>query len=284
MSGSAVESRHYPVTVGAEHFKQRTCHWAAPAWEGRLKLLKFLQGCVSQETGQLCTASFSLLGGLKSIGLPAPLASRTRQAVPLLALTSFPLNRQPTGPQDGAFMSSLPPNPGARHPVTLVLGGARSGKSRFAQQRAEGTAGRILFLATATAGDDEMRAKIDRHRTDRPADWTTVEEPLHLPDALRQNSPGHSLALVDCLTLYASNLLETHDPEAHVGALIDLLTDPPLPIVLVSNEVGSGVVPEYELGRRYRDLLGQINQRVAAVASEVLLLVAGLPLTLKAGS
>jgi adenosylcobinamide kinase/adenosylcobinamide-phosphate guanylyltransferase len=169
--------------------------------------------------------------------------------------------------------------------VTLVLGGARSGKSRYAQQLAAESR-HVVFVATATISDEEMRAKIDRHRADRPRDWTTIEEPLDLPRVLREREAESDLIVVDCLTLYVANLLdaEGENDEAidrRIEALCATLRRTQCAIVLVSNEVGSGIVPEYPLGRRYRDLLGELNQRVAAVADDAVLMVAGLPLALK---
>ena len=183
-------------------------------------------------------------------------------------------------------MSSLPQTAGARPPATLILGGARSGKSRYAERLAAQHK-RVLYLATATPGDDEMRTKITRHQADRPQGWQTAEEPLELPSIITAQGPLFDIILVDCLTFYASNLLLHHEQtpteiEPHLAALIITLSNPPCPILLVSNEVGSGVVPEYPLGRRYRDLLGELNQRVAAIATDVILMVAGLPLVLKA--
>jgi adenosylcobinamide kinase/adenosylcobinamide-phosphate guanylyltransferase len=168
-----------------------------------------------------------------------------------------------------------------RHTVTLLLGGARSGKSHYAQQLAE-QAERVVFVATAQAGDEEMRSKIDLHRSSRPRHWQTVEEPLALAETIQQHGLACDLLIIDCLTFFATNLL--HVPSGQqdaVDALCLALESPPCPIVLVSNEVGSGVVPEYELGRRFRDLLGEMNQRVARVAANVYLMVAGLPLVLK---
>jgi len=175
-----------------------------------------------------------------------------------------------------------------RNTVTLVLGGVRSGKSRYAQQLGEQVE-RVLFVATAPASgsDDEMRAKIERHRTDRPADWVTVEEPVELARVLAEQGAGYDLAIVDCLTLFVANLLhaeEQNNGGAHdlqTAALCAALAAAPCDVALVSNEVGSGVVPAYALGRRFRDALGELNQQVAAVADDVLLLVAGLPLALK---
>jgi adenosylcobinamide kinase / adenosylcobinamide-phosphate guanylyltransferase len=170
--------------------------------------------------------------------------------------------------------------------VTLVLGGVRSGKSRLAQRIAE-QAARVTFVATAERRDDvEMVAKIERHRSERPHAWKTIEEPLRLSETIQSAGKDCDLLLIDCLTLFAANLLETYcDDNEKVDAAIDqlclTLEAAPCSVVIVSNEVGSGVVPAYELGRRFRDLVGEINQRVAAVADTVLLMVAGLPFPLK---
>jgi adenosylcobinamide kinase / adenosylcobinamide-phosphate guanylyltransferase len=170
--------------------------------------------------------------------------------------------------------------------VTLVLGGVRSGKSRYAQQLAE-RADRVTFLATAERRDDEeMRRKIDRHRAERPSHWATIEEPLELAAAIESGGQSCDLLLIDCLTLFAAKLLEVHENDGEgIGLRIDglcaALQSTSCSVILVSNEVGSGVVPAFEMGRRYRDLLGEINQRIAAVADRVVLMVAGLPLVLK---
>jgi adenosylcobinamide kinase/adenosylcobinamide-phosphate guanylyltransferase len=168
-----------------------------------------------------------------------------------------------------------------RNIVTLVLGGVRSGKSHYAQKIGE-HAGQVVFVATAQARDDEMRAKVDRHRSSRPQQWKTVEEPLALAEVIAQHGPACDLIIIDCLTFFAANLLDARvDEQIAINALSLALQAPPCSVVLVSNEVGSGVVPEYLSGRRFRDLLGEINQAIARVASNVLLLVAGLPLVLK---
>lgn len=171
------------------------------------------------------------------------------------------------------------------YPVTLVLGGVRSGKSRYAQQLAAHWE-RVAFIATATAGDDEMSRKIARHREDRPAHWQTIEEPLHISEQLSALDLTADCILIDCLTLFSANLLEAaNDNDEEIGQHIDSLCNAlhavRCPIILVSNEVGSGVVPASVSGRRYRDLLGELNQRVATVADDVILMVAGLPLALK---
>lgn len=168
-----------------------------------------------------------------------------------------------------------------RNTVTLVLGGVRSGKSHYAQQLGE-HAGRVVFVATAKAGDDdEMQRKVERHQSSRPPHWQTVEEPLRLAETIARHGPDCDLMIIDCLTFFAANLLEQGDEQTPIGELCTALQSPPCSIVLVSNEVGSGVVPAYPSGRRFRDLLGEMNQSVARVASNVLLLVAGLPLVLK---
>jgi adenosylcobinamide kinase / adenosylcobinamide-phosphate guanylyltransferase len=165
--------------------------------------------------------------------------------------------------------------------VTLLLGGARSGKSRYAQRLGE-RAGKVVFVATARAEDEEMRRKIELHRDSRPEHWQTVEESLALAQTVVDRGSECDLMIIDCLTFFAANLLEAgSDGQKEVDALCASLASAQCSVVLVSNEVGSGVVPEYSSGRRFRDLLGEMNQRVAQVASNVLLLVAGLPLVLK---
>jgi cobyrinic acid a,c-diamide synthase len=174
-----------------------------------------------------------------------------------------------------------------RSSIILVLGGVRSGKSRYAQALA-GQADKVTFVATAERRDDEeMRRKIERHRAERPAGWATIEEPLDLGSVLRSIDDPHTI-VIDCLTFFAANLLEAHaDDETRLQLRIDqfcaALSATSCRVILVSNEVGSGVVPAYVSGRRFRDLVGEINQRVAAIADTVLLMVAGLPFPLKGG-
>ncbi len=169
--------------------------------------------------------------------------------------------------------------------VTLVLGGARSGKSRYAQQLAEQSQ-RVVFVATAKALDDEMRAKIERHKEDRPKDWLTVEEPLELPMVLAEHEVNCDVIVIDCLTIFVANLMEAEGEniagiDGGIAALCEALRRVRCNVVLVSNEVGSGVHPVSPLGRVYRDLLGEVNQRIARIADDVVLMVAGLPLALK---
>jgi adenosylcobinamide kinase/adenosylcobinamide-phosphate guanylyltransferase len=169
--------------------------------------------------------------------------------------------------------------------ITLVLGGVRSGKSRYVQTLAARISS-VAFVATAQPLDEEMRLKIERHQAERPKQWRTIEEPLELDRILAEEGIQHRILLVDCLTLYAANLLEAErgNPvaiEERLQRFYAALGSVPCSVALVSNEVGSGVIPPYPGGRRYRDLLGEINQRVASIADNVLLMVAGLPLTLK---
>ena len=174
-----------------------------------------------------------------------------------------------------------------RNRVTLVLGGVRSGKSRFALEIAS-RAFNVTFIATARASDDEMRRKIERHQSERPAHWRTREEPLQLAEAISSAQSGSETTVVDCLTLFAANLMDAYGEnraamDASIDELCSVLRKSDGKIVLVSNEVGSGIVPEYAAGRQFRDLLGEMNQRVAALADKVVLMVAGLPLTIKGG-
>jgi len=176
----------------------------------------------------------------------------------------------------------------SRKRVTLVLGGVRSGKSRYALKLAAASTN-VTFVATARRSDDEMRRKIERHQRERPAHWRTVEEPLRLAEAVCNTQGTSDTTIIDCLTLFAANLMEAHggDQTAIDGAIAELcnaLRNTDREIVLVSNEVGSGVVPAHAAGRQFRDLLGEINQRVAAVADNVVLLVAGLPLPIKSAN
>ena len=163
--------------------------------------------------------------------------------------------------------------------ITLVLGGARSGKSRYAEHLCLDNR---VFVATAQAFDVEMTQRIALHRQRRGGDWMTVEAPLALMDALRANDQAERWVLVDCLTLWLSNLmLAEKDCEAEFAALEHWAGLAKGHIVFVTNELGLGLVPETALGRRFRDLHGMMNQRVAAVADTVVLVVAGLPLAFK---
>jgi adenosylcobinamide kinase / adenosylcobinamide-phosphate guanylyltransferase len=179
--------------------------------------------------------------------------------------------------------------------LIFLLGGARSGKSRYAEQWVREHGVRVLFVATAQAFDEEMRTRIARHQQERPAHWATLEAPTGTGAAVQQRLQAEAFdtVLVDCLTLLAANVLlalaEDATPEqvdaailAETGALLDAYAASSATWLIVSNEVGMGVVPPTRLGRLYQDALGRANQRVAGQADEVLLLIAGLPWQLKA--
>jgi adenosylcobinamide kinase / adenosylcobinamide-phosphate guanylyltransferase len=164
----------------------------------------------------------------------------------------------------------------------LVLGGARSGKSSYAESLSDDWAGPRVYIATAQAFDDEMAARIKTHRNRRSDDWTTIETMFDLPGTLRDAVAESTFILIDCLTLWLTNLmLADKDADQAVDALLDALRSAPGTIVLVSNEVGSGIVPENALARRFRDLAGITNQRIAQAVDEVILVTAGLPMRLK---
>ena len=165
---------------------------------------------------------------------------------------------------------------------SLILGGARSGKSRYAQLRAEATGMSAIYIATAQARDDEMKARIQRHQLDRGDAWRTVEEPIALAEAIGTHSAPDRVLLVDCLTLWVTNLLlANHDINAAAIQLTDAIAAASGQVFLVSNETGLGVVPENALARRFLEEAGRLNQLVAARADEVQFVAAGLTLKLK---
>ena len=164
----------------------------------------------------------------------------------------------------------------------LVLGGSRSGKSRYAQRLAEASGLAKVFVATAQAFDDEMRERIERHRRDRSGDWRTREEPVGLADALPGETQAGTVVLVDCLTLWLSNvMLAGQDAEAASMRLVAAIAESSGPLILVSNEVGSGIVPATPLGRSFRDRQGWLNQSVAACCDAVVVVTAGCPQLVK---
>jgi adenosylcobinamide kinase/adenosylcobinamide-phosphate guanylyltransferase len=170
--------------------------------------------------------------------------------------------------------------------IVFVIGGCRSGKSTYAMQTAERVpAEQKIFIATCVPQDDEMKRRVARHQKERSQNWVTVEAPLNLPEAIRQNSRSGDVILVDCLTLWVSNLLmETGDEskiEETISQFINAIEKAAGPIVLVSNEVGTGIVPENALARQYRDIIGRVNQDVAKTAGRVIWMVAGIPVTVK---
>ena len=175
--------------------------------------------------------------------------------------------------------------------ITFVIGGCRSGKSRYALE----LAGKLsennkIFIATCQPQDEEMRQRVARHQKDRGKTWITLEVPIALPEAVTQNSYRGDMILVDCLTLWINNLLTMTQKvsEDEVIGSVDSLTQAlqtvKCPVILVSNEVGTGIVPENRLARQFRDIMGMANQRVAACAHGVIWMVAGIPLKIKGSS
>lgn len=171
--------------------------------------------------------------------------------------------------------------------LTFILGGARSGKSAYAQHLAEKRAGRVTFLATATAGDEEMQARITRHRSERPAAWNTREIPHGIAASLQDHPLQADVVLLDCITLLVSNLLLLDESaaasraEAEIDGLLAVIQNDPAEWIVVSNEVGLGLVPSTPLGRIYRDLLGRANRELAARADKVIWMVAGIPVSIE---
>jgi adenosylcobinamide kinase / adenosylcobinamide-phosphate guanylyltransferase len=167
--------------------------------------------------------------------------------------------------------------------VIFVIGGAKSGKSAFALEKAEAFPGKKAYIATAEPLDDEMRERIQRHRAQRGKDWETFEEPKEMSRVLHEIGGGYGAAVVDCLTLWLSNLLlGIDDPDREIQLFLSELREGDHPLcVVVSNEIGMGIVPDNALSRKFRDLAGRLNQEVAALADEVYLVMAGIPLRIK---
>ena len=176
--------------------------------------------------------------------------------------------------------------------LILILGGARSGKSSYAQDLAMNISGKVIYVATAEARDDEMKERIAVHKAERPTGWLTVEAPTIVGKALEKTISSADVVLLDCLTLLTSNILLSMPENASVAevqAAMDVEIDELLSVIeqsgakwiIVTNEVGLGLVPAYALGRTYRDVLGRVNQRLAKAADEVLFMVAGLPMKVK---
>lgn len=172
--------------------------------------------------------------------------------------------------------------------IELVLGGARSGKSRYAEQQAAASGMPVWYLATAEAGDGEMSARIQHHRQRRPADWQTLEEPICLAETIRRHALPGCCLLIDCLTLWLCNVLFDKQGqlqeqlfETERAALLDALTECPGRVILVSNEVGLGVVAADAMTRRFVDEAGFLHQALAQVCDRVVLVTAGLPQRLK---
>jgi adenosylcobinamide kinase/adenosylcobinamide-phosphate guanylyltransferase len=203
--------------------------------------------------------------------------------------TAFPFNslagnrlkidkwRSPRASIEFTFMT----NSSSSH-LTLVLGGARSGKSRFAEKLAAARPAPWLYIATAEARDEEMRARISEHRQRRGADWETLEAPFDLAEAVAQRGGPHGVILIDCLTLWLTNImLAERDVAGEKAKLLAAFAQADKPVIAVSNEVGLGIVPDNALARRFRDEQGRLYAEIAALASHVVLMAAGLPLTLK---
>jgi len=170
--------------------------------------------------------------------------------------------------------------------IELYIGGCRSGKSQAALQRAEQIgAHRKIFVATCQPLDAEMRARIERHQAERDATWETLEEPTEIADHIRAHSDPQTVILVDCLTLWLTNLIlqeaEDADLEQRIAVLEDRLSQARGPVLLVANEVGLGIVPENAMSRRFRDWAGSLNQKMARCARQVVFTVAGIPVPIK---
>ncbi len=169
----------------------------------------------------------------------------------------------------------------------LILGGARSGKSRYAEQLAKDSGKVVIYLATAKVKDDEIAKRVARHQQDRPSDWQTVEEAIYLADKLQQWASSERIILVDCLTMWLMNLLSddsdagNNQLKTEQQKLLKVLSQLQGEVILVSNEVGMGIIPLGELTRKYVDEAGRLHQAIASIAERVTLITAGLPLSLK---
>ena len=169
--------------------------------------------------------------------------------------------------------------------ITFIIGGARSGKSRFALEKASMHSGKKAYIATAQALDNEMSERIEKHKKERSAEWVTIEEPLNIAALIKNIHAQYDVILIDCLTLWLSNrvLKEAGEREIkkEIANLIEALSETRIPVALISNEVGLGIVPETPLGRRFRDLNGFLNQETASISHEVFLVAAGIALQMK---
>ncbi len=166
--------------------------------------------------------------------------------------------------------------------VTFITGGAKSAKSIFALKLALQYKKPRVFIATALAFDDEMKKRIDKHKKERMGEFDTIEEPIKLSNAIGSVSDSVSICVVDCVTVWINNILYYKKAE-EVDLFIELLKNPPCDIIVVSNEVGMGIVPDNELSRRYRDLLGVTNRKIAKIADNVILMISGIPVYIKKG-
>ena len=174
--------------------------------------------------------------------------------------------------------------------IIFITGGARSGKSTLAVELAKKSNGKVAFIATAQAGDDEMKKRISLHKQERPQDWTTIEEPLDVASAI-DSASGHNIVIIDCMTLLVSNLLcsdenmvETHWIFEKIRELVDSARKFDGTVIIISNEVGMGIVPENKLARYFRDIAGKANQIIANSADQVYVCFSGIPLLIKGTS
>jgi len=169
--------------------------------------------------------------------------------------------------------------------IFFIIGGARSGKSSYALELGSGFPGRKGFIATAEAFDEEMKVRISLHQKTRPLEWETIEEPVDLSKRLRNIAGLYDVVIVDCLTLWLSNMLERDGDSEHIKTAIlhltSVLNDISYKVIIVSNEVGLGIVPENKVARLFRDLGGWMNQKVASVADDVYLVTCGIPMRIK---
>ncbi len=166
--------------------------------------------------------------------------------------------------------------------ITFIIGGARSGKSRVALEKASLHSGKKAYIATAQALDKEMKKRINKHKKERPAEWLTFEEPLNISTLLKDIHKKFNIVLIDCLTLWLSNLMmDGKDIEKEIKLLFSTLRAARCTLFVVSNEVGMGIVPENEMARRFRDTAGILNQKVAEIADEVYMVVMGIPIKIK---
>lgn len=226
-----------------------------------------------QLTAYSCGGSYGLLGCTRPIRIP--FQSLLRGTVALLDKELHEIRQTQSSPETIAKVEHAPPR------LTFVLGGARSGKSAYAENRITTLPGPWIYCATAEAFDDDMRGRIALHRMRRAKGWQTIEAPLDLPDALAA-APAELPVLIDCLTLWTSNLmLADRDIDFATTHLLSALAGKPSPVIIVSNEVGLGIVPDNALARTFRDEAGRMNQRVAAAAVSVVFMVAGLPIAVK---
>ena len=176
--------------------------------------------------------------------------------------------------------------------TTLIIGGARSGKSTLAQEMGAKADGAVLFVATAEAGDEDMKKRIEIHKKSRPADWVTLEVTTHIGSQIMKNIDKAQTVIIDCITLLINNIFMQYDENtdvdlaekevaAEINELLDCIKNTDAHFIIVTNEIGLGVVPADRVSRLYRDVLGRANQMLAEYADEVLLLVAGIPMTVK---